>query len=86
MKRMLPIFETSLAFSVFRIFYRFHNLRLNRHVSEVCLAGRDFVNNLHTFYHFTESSISAVQMWSILVHNKELRAGRIGIHGTLPWK
>ena len=57
-----------------------HDLRLQRLIAEIGLAGSDLIDNLHAFDNLTECCVAAIQMRRVLVHDKELRTGRVGSH------
>ena len=51
-------------------------------VAIACSYFCDTVYFIHTFDYFTECCISAIQMWSVFVHDEELAACRVRMHGT----
>ena len=59
-----------------------HYLRVKRSVREICISFSDFVYNVHAFDDFTESGILTVEVRSIFMHDKELRASGIRYHST----
>ena len=62
--------------------YLLHDLRDTRLVIIVGTHGADLVNFLNTLYNLAESSVLAVEVWGVLVHDEELAAGGIGSHGA----
>ena len=57
-------------------------LLLNGTVLHANLGSRNSINNVHTGSYLTKCSILAIQVLCILVHNKELRASRVGAGRT----
>ena len=59
-----------------------HSLRLQGLVGPVGRNARDAVENVKAIGQLTECGVGAVQVGRILVHNEELRACGVGMHGT----
>ena len=60
----------------------FHSLRLEGLVGPVGCNACDAVKNVEAFGQLTERCVRTVEMGCILVHNEELGACRVGVHGA----
>ena len=60
----------------------FHLLRLQGLIGPVGRNACDTVENVETVRELTESRVIAVKVRSVLVHDEELRACGVGVHGT----
>ena len=59
-----------------------HLLLVQRTVGAVGLGGGDAIHDIHALDDLTEGGVLAVQMGGGLVHQEELAAGGVGVHGT----
>ena len=58
------------------------DLVFDRTVAVIRRGGGNAVDGVHALGHFTECRILAVQMGRVLVHDKELGTGGVGMHGA----
>ena len=60
----------------------FHSLGLQGFIRPVGRNACNAVENVKAVRQFTESGVIAVKMRCVLVHDEELRACGVGMHGT----
>ncbi len=75
-------FIDRLKILFFRYCDRFDPLIFFRFITPIHRGFRNFVHDVHPVDDLTESGILAVKMGRILMHDKELGTGRIGVLGS----